>query len=71
MLRLEEIKVSPMETIDSLKFYAEKRIPFFKGGDELMKTEVEEKGKMTLLDKLIIETLYQTGIRKLNYVTFY
>ncbi|GGG56729.1 tyrosine-type recombinase/integrase [Epilithonimonas arachidiradicis] len=64
MLRLEEIKVSPMETIDSLKFYAEKRIPFSKEEMELMKTEVEEKGKMTLLDKLIIETLYQTGIRK-------
>jgi len=77
MLRLEEIKVSPMETIDSLKFYAEKRIPFSKEEMELMKTEVEEKGKMTLLDKLIIETLYQTGIRKselcnllLNHVDF-
>ena len=77
MLRLEEIKVSPMETIDSLKFYAEKRIPFSKEEMELMKTEVEEKGKMTLLDKLIIDTLYQTGIRKselcnllLNHVDF-
>ncbi|UQB68623.1 tyrosine-type recombinase/integrase [Epilithonimonas zeae] len=64
MLRLEEIKVSPMETIDSLKFYAEKRIPFSVEEMGQMKTEVEEKGNMTLLDKLIIETLYQTGIRK-------
>lgn len=64
MLRLEEIKVSPMETIDSLKFYAEKRIPFSVDEMDQMKTEVEEKGNMTLLDKLIIETLYQTGIRK-------
>lgn len=64
MLRLGEIKVSPMETIDSLKFYAEKRIPFSVDEMDQMKTEVEEKGNMTLLDKLIIETLYQTGIRK-------
>lgn len=64
VLRLEEIKVSPMETIDSLKFYAEKRIPFSVEEMDTMKTEVEEKGQMTLLEKLIIETLYQTGIRK-------
>ncbi|MBP6576644.1 MAG: tyrosine-type recombinase/integrase [Chryseobacterium sp.] len=64
MLKLEEIKVSPMETIDSLKFYAEKRIPFSVEEMEQMKTEVEEKGNMSLLEKLIIETLYQTGIRK-------
>ena len=53
-----------METIDSLKFYAEKRIPFSVEEMEQMKTEVEEKGNMSLLEKLIIETLYQTGIRK-------
>lgn len=64
MLRLGEIQVSPMETIDSLKFYPEKRIPFSEDEMEAMKTEIEEKGAMTLLDKLIIETLYQTGIRK-------
>lgn len=64
MLRLGEIQVSPMETIDSLKFYPEKRIPFSEDEMEVMKTEIEEKGAMTLLDKLIIETLYQTGIRK-------
>lgn len=64
MLRLGEIKVSPMETIDSLKFYAEKRIPFSEGEMESIKTQVEDKGQITLLEKLIIETLYQTGIRK-------
>jgi len=64
MLKLEEIKVSPMETIDSLKFYAEKRIPFSVEEMNKMKTEVEDKGDMSLLEKLIIETLYQTGIRK-------
>ena len=53
-----------METIDSLKFYAEKRIPFSVEEMDTMKTEIEEKGQMTLLEKLIIETLYQTGIRK-------
>ncbi|WP_312823913.1 tyrosine-type recombinase/integrase [Epilithonimonas sp.] len=64
MLRVGEIKVSPMETIDSLKFYAEKRIPFSVEEMDQMKSEVEEEGSITLLDKLIIETLYQTGIRK-------
>ena len=64
MLRLGEIKVSPMETIDSLKFYAEKRIPFSEDEMESLKTQVEDKGQITLLEKLIIETLYQTGIRK-------
>lgn len=64
MLRLGEIKVSPMETIDSLKFYAEKRIPFSEDEMESIKTQVEDKGQITLLEKLIIETLYQTGIRK-------
>ena len=64
LLRLEEIEVSPMETIDSLKFYGEKRIPFSLEEMDTMKTEIEEKGQMTLLEKLIIETLYQTGIRK-------
>lgn len=64
LLRIGEIKVSPMETIDSLKFYAEKRIPFSVEEMEKMKDEVEEKGVIMLLEKLIIETLYQTGIRK-------
>ena len=64
MLRLGEIKVPPMETIDSLKFYAEKRIPFSEDEMESIKTQVEDKGQITLLEKLIIETLYQTGIRK-------
>ena len=64
LLRIGEIKVSPMETIDSLKFYPEKRIPFSVEEMERMESEVEEKGAVTLLEKLIIETLYQTGIRK-------
>lgn len=62
VLRLGEIKVSPMETIDSLKFYAEKRIPFSKEEMELVKDKIENS--ITLLETLIIETLYQTGIRR-------
>lgn len=64
LLRLQEIKVSPMETIESLKFYPEKRIPFSLQEMNLMETEIEAQGTMTLLEKLIVETLYQTGIRK-------
>lgn len=64
LLRIGEIGVSPLETISSLKFYAEKQIPFSQEEMTLLKTEVEEKSDITLLEKLIIETLYQTGMRK-------
>lgn len=63
LLKLGEIQVSPLENIQSLKFYPEKQIPFSK--DEMKDlqdhNEIEE---IPLLQKLIIETLYQTGMRK-------
>ncbi len=64
LLKLEEIKVSPLENIQSLRFYAEKQIPFSK--DEMVDFEkkIESEENIPLLEKLIIETLYQTGIRK-------
>ena len=63
LLKIGEIQVSPLETIPSLKFYAEKRIP-------ISEEEMEDLGKIlekesgNSLEKLIIETLYQTGMRK-------
>ncbi|MFN8362468.1 MAG: tyrosine-type recombinase/integrase [Cloacibacterium normanense] len=63
LLKIGEIKVSPLETIPSLKFYAEKQIPI---SEEEMENlgEILEKESGNSLEKLIIETLYQTGMRK-------
>lgn len=63
LLKIGEIKVSPLETIPSLKFYAEKQIPI---SEEEMKNlgEILESDSGNSLEKLIIETLYQTGMRK-------
>ena len=63
LLKIGEIKVSPLETIPSLKFYAEKQIPI---SEEEMENlgEILESESGNSLEKLIIETLYQTGMRK-------
>ncbi|WP_213196723.1 tyrosine-type recombinase/integrase [Cloacibacterium caeni] len=63
LLKIGEIQASPLETIPSLKFYAEKQIPI---SEEEMESlgEILEKEPENLLEKLIIETLYQTGMRK-------
>ncbi len=63
LLKIGEIQVSPLETIPSLKFYAEKQIPI---SEEEMEDlgEILEKESGNSLEKLIIETLYQTGMRK-------
>ena len=63
LLRISEIKTSPLEGISMLKFYAEKQIPF---SEEEMKhlLFILEEAQVELLDKLIIEVLYQTGMRR-------
>ena len=63
LLKIGEIQVSPLETIPSLKFYAEKQIPI---SEEEMENlgEILENESGNSLEKLIIETLYQTGMRK-------
>lgn len=63
LLKIGEIKISPLETIPSLKFYAEKQIPI---SEEEMENlgEILEIESENSLEKLIIETLYQTGMRK-------
>lgn len=63
LLKIGEIQVSPLETIPSLKFYAEKQIPISE--DEMENLgEILESESENSLEKLIIETLYQTGMRK-------
>lgn len=63
LLKINEIKSSPVETIKSLKMFPEKQIPYSKDEmeDLAMMWKVEE---IPLLDILILETLYQTGFRK-------
>jgi integrase/recombinase XerC len=63
LLKIGEIKVSPTETIPSLKFYAEKQIPMSKEEMQALNDRVLEE-EPDLLEKCIIEVLYQTGIRK-------
>ncbi len=63
LLRLGEIEVSPVETINSLKFYAEKQIPMSVEEMEVLQDKVLNNSE-DILDKCIIEVLYQTGIRK-------
>ena len=62
LMKLEMLAVSPLEGLQSLKFYAEKQIPF--SSDEMNDLQQTVESGMPLLHKLIIETLYQTGIRK-------
>lgn len=63
LLKIGEIKVSPLESVSSLKFYPEKQIPI---SEEEMNdlSEILAQDEEHLLEKTIIETLYQTGMRK-------
>lgn len=64
LLKVGDISASPLESIQSLKFYAEKQIPFSE--EEMVELESIEKQPKngSFLKELIIETLYQTGMRK-------
>ncbi|WP_419869791.1 tyrosine-type recombinase/integrase [Chryseobacterium sp. CT-SW4] len=63
LLKIGEITVSPTQTISSLKFYAEKQVPMSK--EEMQElTEHVFAELPAVLEKCIIEVLYQTGIRK-------
>lgn len=63
LLKIGEIKVSPTESISSLKFYPEKQIPISKEEMQTLTDKVFEQMHDTL-EKCIMEVLYQTGIRK-------
>ncbi len=63
LLKIGEIKVSPTESISSLKFYAEKQIPISQEEMQTLSDAVLSENH-DLLEKCIIEVLYQTGIRK-------
>lgn len=63
LLKIGEIENSPMETIKSLKFNAEKQMPFSEEEMESLRT-IMEQNTVSLLDRLVVETLYQTGMRR-------
>ena len=63
LLKIGEIEVSPLESVSSLKFYAEKQIPMSE--EEMAElSEILDEDAGHFLEKAIIETLYQTGMRK-------
>ncbi len=63
LLKIGEIEVSPLESVSSLKFYAEKQIPMSE--EEMTElSEILDGDEEHFLEKAIIETLYQTGMRK-------
>lgn len=63
LLKISEIKISPVDSISMLKFYPEKQQAF-------SETEMEQLGfileneEIPILERLIVETLYQTGMRR-------
>ncbi|MDR6922065.1 MULTISPECIES: tyrosine-type recombinase/integrase [Chryseobacterium] len=63
LLKIGEIKISPAEGMSSLKFYAEKQIPMsqeeMQDLNDRIFIEVHD-----ILERCIMEVLYQTGIRK-------
>lgn len=66
LLKIGEIKVSPTEGISSLKFYPEKQIPI--SIEEM--TDLNERifeQVHDVLEKCIMEVLYQTGMRKAEF----
>lgn len=63
LLKIGEIEVSPLESVSSLKFYAEKQIPMSE--EEMAElSEILDEDTEHFLEKAIIETLYQTGMKK-------
>ncbi len=64
LLKIGEVEVSPLESIQSLKFYAEKQIPFSEEEMEKIKNHSITPENNGFLKELIIETLYQTGMRR-------
>ena len=63
LLKIGEIEVSPLESVSSLKFYAEKQIPMSE--EEMAElSEILDEDTEHFLEQAIIETLYQTGMRK-------
>lgn len=68
LLKVGSVAVSPLENIQSLKFYAEKQIPFSEEEMNMEKLKEFQPKNGSFLKELIVETLYQTGIRRAELV---
>lgn len=63
LLKIGDIEISPVENISSLKFYPEKQIPMSE--QEMQKLSDQAfTNVQDILEKCIMEVLYQTGMRK-------
>ena len=62
LLKVNDIKLNPVESISLLKFYPEKQIPM--SLEEMHQVENIFDSKKEFFEECIIELLYQTGIRK-------
>lgn len=69
LLKINEIESSPIENIKSLKMFPEKQIPYSEDEMEDLQ-KLWEDDEIPLLDVLILETLYQTGVRKSELCNF-
>ncbi|CAA7197483.1 tyrosine-type recombinase/integrase [Chryseobacterium potabilaquae] len=63
LLKVGDIKVSPVEGVSSLKFYAEKQEPMSQEEMNILTHDIFEEIN-DALEKCIVEVLYQTGMRK-------
>ncbi len=63
LLKIREIEVSPVDAVSSLKFYAEKQIPMSEDEMGVLQDTILIHSD-NILEKCVIEVLYQTGIRK-------
>lgn len=68
LLKLGEVKMTPLENIQSLQFYAEKQVPISEEEMEILQLVEGEKSGGEFLKELIVETLYQTGMRRAELV---
>lgn len=68
LLKIREIESSPMEGISSPKFYREKQVPF--SAEEMEDfEELSAAEDFPALDRLVVEMLYQTGMRRAELCT--
>lgn len=68
LLKIGKVECSPLENIQSLKFYAEKQIPFSEEEMVDLQNAENKLPEKDVLKELIIETLYQTGMRRAELV---
>lgn len=64
LLKIGEIKTSPLESIPTLKNYPEKQIPLSLEEVGRLREVLQDQKKQDLLGGLIVEVLYQTGMRR-------